>query len=430
MSALSYYTGVDTSAGIRLELTRTITRRRVAPALLSVLLAAGILPATALAQPPSPPPDSRPAQGPPGKGPGPAAPAEGVIAFPGGVVWEAALPGSPAHRPAFDDRRMFVALKDDTLVAVTLETGAIAWTQPQASTAPPGVMSATLVGADGTSLWARDAATGAPRWTRTVDADALPNYVSQIGATAAAACLTTAAGTLSCVKPEDGSPLWQQALGAKPTAGPVVAAGRVAVGFADGRVRAFAIDTGAPLWTRSATGAILTLTATNSRVIAGTDANVVYVFDAAKGKQKWKWRTGGDPVGEAIVVGKRLYYLAYDNMLRAHNLRNGHMAWSRVLASRPVGGPVAIGDRVLVASVAPQLRAFKVTDGTPDGVVALLGKVIHPPQFVAAAGDVPPMLVVLTGGGQMQAIGQTIEPAVVPLETLPGTRLIPETLKR
>jgi len=83
-----------------------------------------------------------------------------------------------------------------------------------------------------------------------------------------------------------------------------------------------------------------------------------------------------------------------------------------------------------VASVAPQLRAFKVTDGTPDGVVALQGKVIRPPQLVAAAGDVPPMLVVLTGGGQMQAIGQTIEPAVVPLETLPGTRLIPETLKR
>jgi outer membrane protein assembly factor BamB len=306
----------------------------------------------------------------------------------------------------------------------------VTWTQPQASSVPPEVAGAFVVGADGTSLWARDTTTGAPRWTRAVDTASLPNYVTRIAAAPAAVCVATAAGSLSCLKPEDGSLLWEQPVGARPTAGPVVAAGRVALGFADGRVRAFAIETGTPLWTRTATGAVLTLTATDARVIAGTDANLVFVFDAAKGKQKWKWRTGGDPAGEAILVGKRLYYLAYDNMLRAHNMRNGHLAWSRVLSSRPVGGPVAIGDRVLVASVAPQLRAFKVTDGTPDGVVALLGKVIHQPQIVAATEDMPPMLVVVTGGGQMQAIGQTIEPAVVPLETLPGARLIADTLKR
>jgi hypothetical protein len=36
----------------------------------------------------------------------------------------------------------------------------------------------------------------------------------------------------------------------------------------------------------------------------------------------------------------------------------------------------------------------------------------------------------VTGGGQVQAIGQTVEPPLVPLERLPGNRLIPESLKR
>jgi outer membrane protein assembly factor BamB len=369
-------------------------------------------------QPPSGPP-------PPGDR-GQAPEAEGVVAFPGGVVWEGTLPEQPAFRPAFDGSRMFVAMKDKTLVAITLETGVTAWTEPQPSSVPPTVAGTLVVGADGASLWARDAASGATKWASPLDAEA----ILQVGATTDTVCSVTASGRLSCVAASDGTPRWQQDLGAKPSAGLLVAGGRVVVGFADGAVRAFGLDKGAPLWTHTTKGAVLTLSATDTRVIAGTDANFVFALDAKKGSRKWKWRTGGDPVGDAIVVGKRLIYVAYDNTLRAHNIRNGHMAWDRVLVSRPVGGPVSIGDRVLVASVAPQLRAFKVIDGTPDGVVALPGKVIHQPYLVAAAGDVPPMVVVVTGGGQMQAIGQTIEPAVVPLETLPGARLIAETVRR
>jgi hypothetical protein len=205
----------------------------------------------------------------------------------------------------------------------------------------------------------------------------------------------------------------------------------VGLGFADGRVSLFAGESGAVLWTRTVGGPVLALTVSETRVIAGSSNNMVYVLDAKKnGKQRWKWRTGGDPVGDTAFDGKRLYYLAYDNSLRAHNVRNGHLAWTRILQSRPVGGPVVIGDRVVVAGVTPQLRAFRMKDGSPDGVVGVPGRLINRPQLIAAHGDLPAMLVVVTGGGLVQAIGQTVEPPLVPLERLPGNRLIPETLKR
>ncbi len=414
MRALSYYTGVDTSAGICLAppgAARPGAAVRVLAAWL--VIACAVTPGVLAQGAPSPPSDTRQ------EAPAP-------VAFPGGVVWEIALAAQPAFRPVFDDRRMFAALKDNTLVAVTLDTGAAAWSVSQASTVPLAVAGGLLIGADGADLWARDAATGAPRWQHRVDA----GTVAAMAASPDTACLATSSGTLLCVHASDGTPRWQQAASLPASAGPAMANGRVFVGRGDGSVQAYGLDTGRALWTRVTKGTVVTLSVTDTRVVVGTDSNTVYTLDAAKGKQKWKWRTGGDPVGSAIVVGKRLYYVAYDNTLRAHNLRNGHLAWARPLVSRPVGGPVSIGDRVLVASVAPHLRAFKVTDGTPDGVVALPGKAVDQPHLVAALGDLPPMVVVVTGGGQIQAIGQTIEPAVVPLEALPGARLIPETLRR
>jgi outer membrane protein assembly factor BamB len=237
-------------------------------------------------------------------------------------------------------------------------------------------------------------------------------------------------GDLVSLALADGATRWERQVGAAPTAGPASMDGHVFVGFADGRVIAFAPETGSPQWTRPLGSKVLVLSATATRVVAGAENNFLYVLDPKDGDQKWKWRTGGDLLGDAVTDGHRLYYVSLDNTLRAHNQRNGHLAWKRSLSSRPVGGPLWIGDRVVVAAVAPELRAFTAANGTASGVVSVPGRIIHRPYLVEAAGDLPPLLVIVTAGGQVQAIGQTIEPPLVPLESLPGNRLIPETLKR
>ncbi len=347
-----------------------------------------------------------------------------LVTFPGGVVWQTQLPAAPAFPPAFDATRAFIALKDGTLAAVGLDTGVVTWSLAQAASVPPAAGGGLVAGADGATVWVRDAATGAPRWQRTLDHPA----VTQVLVTAEAVVVATEGGIVVSLLAADGAERWRQPLGTRPTAVPVSDDRLVFAGLLDGRVVALDARAGTPAWTRALRGKILTLSLFDDRLLAGSNDNFAYILAAKDGDQKWKWRTGGDVIGTAIADARRLYYVSLSNTLLAHNRRNGHLAWKRGLPSRPAGGPVWIGDRVVVAGVAPELRAFKVEDGSPSGTVGVPGRILHRPHLAEAAGDVPARLVIVTGGGHVLALGQTVEPPLVPMEEPFGRKLAPETL--
>jgi hypothetical protein len=102
---------------------------------------------------------------------------------------------------------------------------------------------------------------------------------------------------------------------------------------------------------------------------------------------------------------------------------------STQLASRPSGATLIAGDLVLITTVADEIRAFQSKDGRPAGSMVLPGRLTGSP-FLAPAGehDSPPLLIVLTAAGQLQAIGKSVEPPNIPLDFWPGTRMPPETL--
>jgi outer membrane protein assembly factor BamB len=347
-----------------------------------------------------------------------------LVTFPGGVVWQAALPAPPAFAPAFDPARVFVLLRDGSVTAIDHQTGAPVWTQPQASTVPPAAGAGIVAGADGPRVWARDAASGSVRWLQTLEHP----VVTQPLIAGDAVFVPTEAGVVACLQVADGAVRWRQPLGTRPTAAPDADGQRVFTGLLDGRVVALDLRTGAPGWTRALRGKILTVSVVDDRVLAGSNDNFAYLLATKDGDQQWKWRTGGDVIGAAVADARRLYYVSLSNTLLAHNRRNGHLAWKRGLPSRPAGGPVWIGDRVVVAGVAPELRAFKVEDGSPSGTVGVPGRILHRPYLAEASGEVPARLVLVTGGGQVLAIGQTVEPPLVPMEEPFGRRLAPETL--
>lgn len=349
-----------------------------------------------------------------------------LVVFPGGIVWQTLLAAPPVYLPAFDATRVYIPLRDDTLVAVALETGSLAWTQPQASTVDLAATGTLIIGAAGPAVWARDVVTGERRWQQDAGAEVVRLAPGHDGSV----LLVSITGDLVCLSHTDGSVLWRHALQGTSAAPIVHDDARVFAGLDDGRVVALDGTTGQPRWTRTVGGAVLTLSMADNRVFAGAADNFFYAFDAKNGNLKWQWRTGGDLVGATAVDKDRIYYASLDNALRAHNRRNGHLSWKQGLVSRPTSGPVWIGDRVVVAGVQHELRAFGAKDGRAAGIVGLPGRALHRPFVAGPFGDQPGRLVVVTGAGHVVAVGETVEPPLVPLRGLPGIPLKLETVKR
>ncbi len=427
---MSYYTGVFTAATTRLfdaliPAARTRRVSRLALCAAFVYAASCLTPVMARTPSPQAAPQA-PADRSTAAKSGSRKKLRPLVVFPGGIVWQTLLVAPPVYLPAFDPSRVYIPLRDDTLVAVALETGAVAWTQPQASTVDLAATGTLVLGAAGTAVWARDGATGENRWQQDAGAEVVRLAPGNDGTV----LLLSITGDLICLSQADGSLLWRHALQGTSAAPIVHDDTRVFAGLADGRVIALDGKTGQPRWTRTVGGTVLTLSTADNRVFAGAADNFFYVFDAKKGGLKWQWRTGGDLVGAATVDKDRIYYASLDNALRAHNRRNGHLSWKQGLVSRPTSGPAWIGDRVVVAGIEHELRAYAAKDGGAAGIVGLPGRALHRPFVAGPFGDQPGRLVVVTGAGHVLAVGETVEPPLVPLRGLPGIPLKPETVKR
>jgi outer membrane protein assembly factor BamB len=346
------------------------------------------------------------------------------LAFPGGIIWQTTLAPPPVQLPAFDERRVYVVMGDGSIRAFDHATGTSLWSTRTSSTVRPAASGRHLAGADGATAWAIDAASGKVAWSRDLGA-----RVSAVRAvTDAGTAMLTEAGDLVLLAWADGREAWRVRLPGAPSA-PIAADGdRVYVGFADGRVRALALPDGATVWERRLGGSALGLAPIGDRVFTGAADNFLYSLKARDGGTAWRWRTGGDVVAPAVADDRRVYFTSLDAMLRAMDRRHGDLRWQRPLAARAVGGPAMAGTTVVVAGVSPELRAFRTNDGGLIATAPLPGRPLHGP-YVAPAGPAAPMrLVVLTAGGHLLALGQTVEPMLVPLEGIPGRKLPPEVL--
>ncbi len=344
------------------------------------------------------------------------------LAFPGGVLWQLRVDPPPAQLPAFDDHSAYLMLRDGNVRAIDHATGDTRWAAPATSSVRPASSGRYLAGADGATAWALDAASGRAAWRHDLGASTGATPVVTPGG----AVFLTDAGDLVLLAWEDGHEVWRIRMPG-PVSAPVEASGDlVYVGLDDGRVQAIRRADGSTAWMKRLGARILGMTPVDDRVFAGAVDNFLYALKARDGDVAWRWRTGGDVVGHAVADTRRVYFTSLDAMVRAVDRRHGDLKWQRPLTTRPVGAPQLAGTQIIVAGVAPELRAFRANDGGVAAIAPLPGRPLHGPFLAPETASAPLRLVVLTAGGHMVAIGQTVEPMLVPLDMTSWKTLPPE----
>ena len=276
-------------------------------------------------------------------------------------VWTLVLFNQLTTTPAYDDARAYFPIEGDRLVAYTMPAGTRAWTIPARLVQPPVAGDGLVFLVDREALTAHRASDGSMAW-RAPLAEALAVRPTFDNGWLIAA---VASGDVLAYRARDGELIWRRHLAAPAHAPAALAGDRVYMPTSDSHIVALHVDTGEPVWERRLGGAPNEILALAERLYTGSTDNFFYCLMTEDGRIDWRWRTGGDIVGEPIADERHVYFAALDNVLRAMDLKSGAQVWMRPLPIRPITGPVRAGATILVAGQTAQLRAFNAKDGTP-----------------------------------------------------------------
>ena len=332
--------------------------------------------------------------------------------------WTAALPAAIAAAPVHESGRVFIALRDGHVAAVNETDGTVVWQVVHQVVGQPVVGGGLLYVATRDELEALDAATGRTRWSIRLEAPLSAPPVWNAGWLIAA--LDTQ--TLLALRAETGETIWRQDMAGRVHVAPGLAGDRMYVSLDNDTVVALSLMTGEAVWEQRLEGTPSEILPLDDLFVGATD-NYFYRLSRLDGSVKWRWRTGGDIVGLPAVDEKRVYFSSLDNVLWALNRSNGVQQWRRPLAARPSAGPRHAGDLLVLAGLSQDLNFFDPVSGVSYGRITAPSELAFPPLILSSPVD-GPLLITVTGDGQLQALGRAAGP--VPLD-LAATAVLGET---
>jgi len=276
-------------------------------------------------------------------------------------VWTLVLFNQITTTPAYDEAHAYFLIEGDRLAAYTLPAGARAWIVAAHLLVPPIAGGGLVFLVEPETLTARRASDGSIAWQVPLADTPAVRPTFDNGWLIAA----TTGGDVLAYRASDGELIWRRPLAAPAHAPAALADDRVYVPTSNARIVALRVDNGEPIWERRLGGAPNEILALSERLYVGSVDNFFYCLMTEDGRIDWRWRTGGDIIGEPIADERYVYFVALDNVLRAMDLKSGAQVWMRPLPVRPITGPVRAGTTILVAGQPAQLRAFAAKDGTP-----------------------------------------------------------------
>ena len=320
-------------------------------------------------------------------------------------AWTTVLESGPRHGPAYDSARAYVALRNDSLTAVDLQTGEVVWAVEQRLDHPPVAGDGVVVGASGSRFLGWRASDGYELWSTDLGSAIASPPLWDTGWLVA----VTMTGEMVVLRGSDGKELWRRALGETSTVRPAISGGRLFAALADGRIVVLALGDGALLWERALPGRPQGILPLDALFVGSTD-NLLYRLRLENGAVDWYWRTGGDIVGTPIADREHVYFNARDNVLRALDRRNGARRWRSVLEGRPTAGPLRVDSVVVVSGVSPNVDLFDAETGLPRGRYVAPSELAALPHVIPNAHPPSPNLILVTGTGEMVALATAAGP--------------------
>lgn len=154
-----------------------------------------------------------------------------------------------------------------------------------------------------------------------------------------------------------------------------VAAGRVFVGSADGRLYALDLRSGRPIWAADLGGAVSSTPAVSGGLVfatSRTESGRLTALDAASGRVRWRFDFAPEvpfPWGwdywlsSPVVAGPRVFVGAGDGGLYALELRSGRRIWRFATGGRVRSSPAYADGVVYVGSMDGKLYAVDAESG-------------------------------------------------------------------
>lgn len=311
----------------------------------------------------------------------------------------------------------YFPLAGDRLAAYDVESGALIWLVDAKVTLQPAVGADLVFIVESTTVAALSRQTGAVAWRVPLPDSLNVPLVFDNGWLIA----STMSGTVLALRAADGGVIWRRELGVGLHARPALAADRVYLATTAGRVMALQVETGEVRWERRLGGLPNDILALDKRLYVGSTDKYLYAIDAAKGEIVWRWATGGDVVGAPVADNRNVYFVSFDNVLRALDLGSGVQRWKRPLPIRPTRGVVRVGDAVIVTGVTRSALAYSLKDGASVGDIAAGGELAAQPFSIEDAGTPSLVLVTqdFTDGTVVRAMKRSWEPPVAVIAPLP-----------
>jgi outer membrane protein assembly factor BamB len=333
--------------------------------------------------------------------------------------WSVAFDTPPAATAGFDQEAAYVPLEGGTLIAIDLEGGGVRWQIPLATTTTPATGDGMVYATSDGHVIALDQRSGASLWRTAVPGELAGRVYWDSGWVLA----STADGELMALRAQDGQVLWRQALGARVAVRPSASGDQLYVALDDNRVAALNVETGAVAWTRALEQQVTGLLALEEQLLVGTRANLLHSIAVNSGRTRWRQRAGADLIGAPVADENFIYFVAFDNVLRALNRGNGNLRWSRNLPSRPSGGAQRADDVILVPFSTTDIGAYQAATGAPSFTIRAAGELGGAPFLRDSTRATATRLVAISREGNLQGFASRFEQPAVPLAELPGARV-------
>jgi outer membrane protein assembly factor BamB len=333
--------------------------------------------------------------------------------------WTVSLTTPAAAPPGFDQQMAYVPLKDGGMLAIDLNVGRIAWTVDLPTSFTPATGDGMVFVGGESDIVALHQASGQTLWRTSIDAPLTGSLHWESGWL----FLSTATGEVIALRSEDGRVHWRTALGSPFATVPSAAHDRLYGALADGRLVALDLDTGETQWAMSLKEEVTGVLALDEQLLVGTRANRLHSVSLDRGRLRWSQRAGADVIGAPVADESNIYFVAFDNVLRALNRGNGNLRWSRNLPSRPSGGALRGDDVVFVPFATNSIGAYLAISGEPSFTIQTVDEIGAAPFLRDTVRPTQPRLIAIGRRGALQGYASRIEPPPAPLQELPGVRV-------